>query len=651
MKIALVSPYDYPYPGGVTEHIRHLDREFRARGHETRIIAPSTQEQNALDANVIRVSGQVLPIPFNGSTARIALAPEIVQRVEEVLNDEQFDVVHLHEPEAPLVNWTVLQASRAVNVGTFHAYSENKRLYQTIQPFLDWVWLELDGRIFVSPALRETWEPSIFGETRVIPNGIDTARFGAADVVPVAEFDDGRPNILFVGRLEPRKGFPHLLNAYPQIKRALPDARLLVVGAFGKEDQARLAEPFGADGLRDVHWIGRVSSQDLPRYYRTATVFCAPSTGGESFGIVLLEAMAAGVPVVASGIAGYRSVMQDGDQGRLVAPGDESALAEAITGLLRDAEARAHMAARGRETAAQYDWSVVAPQVLEYYQELLERRPHWRDTTPGVPASRQESLSVPDTARVMLDIRGHLKLEGWNRSEVCASARGKGEVHVDMQAGAVSVVGVTPGQEYSVYAPRAASVHITYAGGHAQVRRLDKPLEIERVAGHLKLEHIASARIRRVDGNVSAYEIQGPLECQAVLGHLTVHSIVDYLVAAAEGHASIDALVGAITLRTRGNAQVAFSPRADPESHPASSIQARGKIELTLDPSANATLTIQDARGARARVFGTGQVPITLDAPGGVTLKKPLAARIKMTAVEKALSFLFDQLKVHELNG
>ncbi len=118
------------------------------------------------------MSERVIALPFNGSTARIALSPEIARRVEEIMNDEQFDVVHLHEPEAPLVNWTVIHASRAVKVGTFHAYSENKKLYKNLQPFLDWVWSELDGRIFVSPALRDAWEPYIFGDTRVIPNGI-----------------------------------------------------------------------------------------------------------------------------------------------------------------------------------------------------------------------------------------------------------------------------------------------------------------------------------------------------------------------------------------------------------------------------------------------------------------------------------------------
>jgi phosphatidylinositol alpha-mannosyltransferase len=380
MKIALVTPYDYPYPGGVTEHIRHLDREFRARGHDTRIIAPSSESQDALESNVIKISGDVLPIPFNGSTARITLSPEVSRRVEEILNDEQFDIVHLHEPEAPLLGWAVLHASRAINVGTFHAYSETNVLNEYAQPFMEWIHTQLDGRIFVSPALRDSITPYFPGEHRVIPNGIDYARFAGSEpstssrqgLQPVAGFDDGRPNILFVGRLDARKGFRHLLHAYPHIKHTIPDARLLVVGAFGKEDKTRFAEYVRASDLHDVHFIGRVSREELPHYYRTATIFCAPSTGGESFGIVLLEAMAAGLPIVASDIAGYRSVVQDGVEGCLVPPGEENALAGCIIALLGDSERRERMAAQGRATATRYDWQIVAPRVLDYYQELIQ---------------------------------------------------------------------------------------------------------------------------------------------------------------------------------------------------------------------------------------------------------------------------------------
>jgi len=412
MKIALVTPYDYPYPGGVTEHIRHLDREFRARGHDTRIIAASTQPEGALASNVIRVADEVLPVQLNGSTARLALNPDVARRVEDILAAEQFDVIHLHEPAAPLLNWIVLHASRAVNVGTFHAYVDNPRLTGYMQPLLAGVSLGLDGRILVSQALRDNLAPYLLGDYRVIPNGIDVARFAGPQVAPIPEFADGRPNILFVGRLEPRKGFPVLLEAFPRVKRAVPEARLLVVGAFSEEEKAGLAGQIQAEGLNGVHLIGRVSPQDLARYYRTASVFAAPSLGGESFGIILLEAMAAGTPVVASRIPGYQSVVREGIEGILVPPADENALAAALTTLLRDPERRARLAANGRDAAAKYDWGLVAPRVLDYYTELLDIRParrayHIPFDIPGLPAGQPSyaEFAIPSTGGLKVDIK------------------------------------------------------------------------------------------------------------------------------------------------------------------------------------------------------------------------------------------------------
>ncbi len=374
MKIALVTPYDYPYPGGVTEHLMHLDREFRARGHDTRIIAASTEDQDALDSNVIKVSGAVAPIPFAGSTARITLSPQVYRRVKKILSDEQFDVVHVHEPAVPLLCLTVLRHSHAVNVGTFHAYRETNTLYQYARPVARRIFGRLDGRIFVSEAVRDYITYYFPGDYRVIPNGIDYARFAAPGIQPIERYNDGRPNILFVGRMEKRKGFRHLIRAYPYIKAAIPDARLLVVGAYSDEEKAPFIRYARTHRLRGIHFVGWVSREDLPRYYRTATVFCAPSTGFESFGIVLLEAMAAGLPIVASDIAGYRLVLNDGVQGRLVQPENEVSLAGAIVELLRDSTACASMSAYGRATAAQYDWSLIAQRVLDYYGELIERR-------------------------------------------------------------------------------------------------------------------------------------------------------------------------------------------------------------------------------------------------------------------------------------
>lgn len=385
MKIALVTPYDYPFPGGVTEHIMQLDREFRRRGHDTRILAASTTEDTLQD-NVIKVSGAVASFPFSGSNVRLSINPQVYQRVKKILKKEQFDVVHAHEPAAPLLCPVVLRHSKAVNVGTFHAYRETNTVYQMARPLLRPVYNKLNGRIFVSQAVRDFTLAQFPGDYRIIPNGIDYQRFAAPDIAPIARFDDGRPNLLYVGRLDKRKGFRHLIRAFPYIKESHPDARLIVVGAFDDADKAPFIRYARAQRLRGIHFVGYVSREELPRYYRTARLFCAPSTGFESFGIVLLEAMAAGLPIVASDIAGYRLVLTDGQEGRLVAPEDPEALGRACVALLSSPRIRRAMAEHGRVTAARYDWTHIADQVLDYYHELLLAR---RNVVKKVSFSRR----------------------------------------------------------------------------------------------------------------------------------------------------------------------------------------------------------------------------------------------------------------------
>jgi len=196
-------------------------------------------------------------------------------------------------------------------------------------------------------------------------------RFGAAQLQPIERFSDGRPNILFVGRLEQRKGFRFLMRAYPYVLEAVPDARLIVAGAYDKEDKEPFVRYARMHGLTGAKFVGRISQEDLPRYYRTCDVFCAPSTGFESFGIVLLEAMAAGKPIVATDIPGYRSVVEDVSEGLMVEPENERALAKAIIHLLRNPGLRREMGERGRRKAANYDWPIVAQQILDLYTQLV----------------------------------------------------------------------------------------------------------------------------------------------------------------------------------------------------------------------------------------------------------------------------------------
>lgn len=374
MKIVQVSAYDYPFPGGVTEHISNLDRQLRRMGHQTWIMAASSTDQDELHGNVIKVGSSFVEVPFSGSIARITLSPRVWRRVKHILDEGQFDIVHLHEPLTPLLPLAVLRHSRAVNVGTFHAYRESHMAYKRAKRLAMPFYNRLDGLIAVSEEARNNIAPYFGGQFTIIPNGIDMDRFGSDTIQPLPRFMDGKLNILFVGRLEKRKGFGYLLHAFQQIQEQIPETRLVVVGPYDKDDKAPFVRFARSHRLRGVKFVGYTRSEDVPRYYRACHVFCAPSTGFESFGIVLLEAMASGKPVVATNIPGYRSVLTDGREGVLVEPQNEGALAEAIIRVLKNPDLAHRMGEQGRQTASHYAWDRVAERVAAYYEELLARR-------------------------------------------------------------------------------------------------------------------------------------------------------------------------------------------------------------------------------------------------------------------------------------
>jgi phosphatidylinositol alpha-mannosyltransferase len=375
VRVALVSPYDYPYPGGVTQHISYLDKHFRELGHQVKIIAPCAREvPGRLAHNVVATTSRVISIPFSGSKARIPYSPAVYWRVKSALQGEPFDIVHTHEPLTLPVPLIALRHSQSVNVGTFHTYRDRHLIYQYARRVFQPSFNKLDGKIAVSEAAKDTVARYFGGEYAIIPNGIDVERFGGDHVRPLEQYADGKPNILFVGRLEPRKGFRYLIRAFPYVKEEFPQARLFVVGAYLKKDKARYLRYARRHHLTGVKFVGHVSDEELPRYYRSCHVFCAPSIGFESFGIVLLEAMAAGKPIVASNIPGYRDLLDDEKQGLLAKPKNERALAEAIIRILRDPVLQRKLGEQGRIKASQYSWREVALQVLGFYQELLQRR-------------------------------------------------------------------------------------------------------------------------------------------------------------------------------------------------------------------------------------------------------------------------------------
>jgi phosphatidyl-myo-inositol alpha-mannosyltransferase len=376
MKLALVSPYDFAYPGGVTEHVAHLAEQFRGRDHEVHIIAPSSDDETEPsatgDALVHRI-GRVVSIPANGSVARITLSLRSYLQAKRLLQEEQFDLIHLHEPMLPALPITVLRHSNTTNVGTFHAYRNTPLAYFYGKPIVQPFFRKLHGHIAVSTAARDFVGEYFKADYRVIPNGIDFARFNTP-YPPLEQLADHRPTVLFVGRLEKRKGLRFLLRAWPSVLERHPRARLVVVGKGRPlEGYRRFADRQGWSPT-DVVFAGYVATEDLPRYYQRCDVFCAPNTGQESFGIVLLEAMAAGAPIVASNIPGYRDVVTHGEQGLLVEAQDPEAIAAAIGQLLESADLRDSMRLAGQAKARLYDWPRVAAQVLDYYRDVLERR-------------------------------------------------------------------------------------------------------------------------------------------------------------------------------------------------------------------------------------------------------------------------------------
>ena len=369
MKIAMVSPYDFTWPGGVTAHVAQLARELGRSGHEVQVLAPHSPSRESQDADLHVPLGRSVPLPSGGSIARVSLSWWLYPKVRALLRKEQFDVIHLHEPMAPILPLCVLEFSDSVNVGTFHASYARQHLYRITHPIIKRWQQRLHGNIAVSPAARRYVNNTFPGDYEIIPNGIDFKHF-STDVAPMPQYQDGKINILFVGRLEKRKGLRYLLEAYGKLKWDLPNIRLIVVGPGNPDKESYRV--MSSQNLQDVEFVGLVSYDDLPRYYASADIFCSPATGAESFGIVLLEAMSAGKPVVASDIEGFRGVMTHGEQGLLVPKKDSNALAEALGMLARDPELGRKLGGNGNRLAKEYRWEVVAGRVEAYYNTCLK---------------------------------------------------------------------------------------------------------------------------------------------------------------------------------------------------------------------------------------------------------------------------------------
>ena len=370
MKIGLFSPYDHAFHGGVSNHITQIADQFRSWDHQVRIVAPCSSPESIKDPDFIPM-GKPVPLPTAGSVARVSLSVWITPNIKNVLEDEGFDVVHIHEPCAgmvPLGTLSSLNPRTTVNVATFHSY-RGRRTWWAIgsDKLVDPLIRRLHGRIAVSEPAMQFISKHFPGDYKVIPNGIDVDEFSHAD--PLPELRDGKMNLLFLGRLEKRKGLRYLLLAYSRLKWDFPNLRLIVVGPG--EPDAECYRIMSERNLQDVIFTGRVSDEMRARYFKSAHIYCSPAVDKESFGIVLLEAMAAGAPVVATDIVGYASVIEHGRDGLLVPPKDETALAETIHALLLDPALRRRLSEQGIRTADSFRWERVAARVLDYYNELI----------------------------------------------------------------------------------------------------------------------------------------------------------------------------------------------------------------------------------------------------------------------------------------
>ena len=370
LRIALVSSHYYPHVGGVSEHVYNLWRQLKRRGHFVKIITGRMEGTAPNEYDVIRVGKAMLfPIPLNLSFSRFTIGGKLHGELRRVLKEGKFDIVHIHEGLVPFLPLLTIRYSDARKVLTFHAGFDRSLWYGIMRPILEPYFNELDAVIAVSEVAVNSHRQYFPGKYRVIPNGVDVGKFQPTGK-KVEALLKYKYRMLFVGRLEPRSGLPYLLKAMTHVVRAVPEAVLVVVGEGPyRYKYQRMVPPHVA---QHIIWCGRVLPEfGLPCYYRTADLFVAPSPGGHSFGITLLEAMSTGIPVVASSIPGYRQLVDDGETGLLVLPGDVNALAEKIIMLLHDTQLRHILGSNGRRKALRFAWDKVADAVERVYYELV----------------------------------------------------------------------------------------------------------------------------------------------------------------------------------------------------------------------------------------------------------------------------------------
>jgi phosphatidylinositol alpha-mannosyltransferase len=368
MRVGLVCPYSWEHPGGVQAHVRDLAETLIGLGHEPSVLAPGDDDAD-LPAYVVP-AGRAVPVRYNGSVARVNFGLISASRVRRWLRDGDFDVLHVHEPAAPGLSLLALWVADGPAVATFHSSITRSRAMAAAYPILQPIVEKLSARIAVSEAARRTLVEHLGGDAVLIPNGVAVSRFASAE--PLPGWPDPAGTLGFLGRFdESRKGFAVLRDALAPILSARPGTRVLVAGPGNAEEALEGVPP----AVRNqVAMLGMVSDEDKARMLRSVDVYVAPNTGGESFGIILTEAMAAGTPVLASDIDAFARVLDDGKAGALFPNGDSAALAAEAIALLDDSERRGRLAEAAREAVRQYDWETVAADVVAVYETVAGQR-------------------------------------------------------------------------------------------------------------------------------------------------------------------------------------------------------------------------------------------------------------------------------------
>lgn len=359
LNIGIVCPYGWDAPGGVQAHIADLRQYLVNKGHSVSVLAP-TADEDALPDWVVS-AGKPISIPYNGAVARVLFGPVAFAKVKQWISDNEFDLLHLHEPAIPSISLLACWAAEGPMVGTFHASAKKQKASFAIVPILEPVIEKLTARIAVSEAARETLIAHLETDAVVIPNGIYAAKM-AGKVRP----EWSGETLGFMGRFnEPRKGLKVLIDALPIISRFLPDIKVLVAGPGDPEEFLKEIDP----ELRSrIQFLGKLSEEEKADFMSSVGAYVGPNTGGESFGIILAEALAGGAAVVASDIPAFAAVLQDGKYGKLFKSEDSTDLAKVIIELFRNKESRDQLAREGQKYAQKFDWDVVANDIFEVYE-------------------------------------------------------------------------------------------------------------------------------------------------------------------------------------------------------------------------------------------------------------------------------------------